>query len=81
MVNLHDNITTLIDVTIASHNAQTAAADYTVGQAAAARTTIDKRRAYNRDFETTNPVNLVIFAVEDSCAVHPEAHQFLHSHA
>ena len=58
MVNLHDNITTLVDVTIASHNAQTAAADYTVGQAAAART-IDKRRAYDRDFETTNPnVNL-----------------------
>jgi hypothetical protein len=81
MVNLHDNITTLVDVTIASHNAQTAAADYTVGQAAAART-IDKRRAYDRDFETTNPnVNLVIFAVEDSGAVHPEAHQFLRSHA
>ena len=73
MVNLHDNITTLVDVTIASHNAQTAAADYTVGQAAAART-IDKRRAYDRDFETTNPnVNLVIFAIEDSGAVHPEA--------
>ncbi len=33
-------------------------------------------------FETTNPnVNLVIFAVEDSGAVHPEAHQFLRSHA
>ncbi len=76
MVNLHDSITTLVDITIASHNAQTAAADYTVGQAAAART-IDKRRAYDRDFETTNPnVNLVIFAVEDSGAVHPEAHQF-----
>jgi hypothetical protein len=61
MVNLHDNITTLVDVTIASHNAQTAAADYTVGQAAVART-IDKRRTYDRDFETTNPnVNLVIF--------------------
>ena len=26
-------------------------------------------------------VNLVIFAVEDSGAVHPEAHQFLRSHA
>ena len=63
------------------HYAQTAAADYTVRQAAAART-IDKRRAYDRDFETTNPnVNLVIFAVEDSGAVHPEAHQFLRSHA
>ena len=81
MVNLHDNISTLVDVTIASHNAQTAAADYTVGQAAGART-IDKRRAYDRDFETTNPnVNLVLFAVEDSGAVHPEAHQFLRSHA
>ena len=81
MVNLHDNITTIVDVTIASHNAQTAAAYHTVGQAAAART-IDKRRAYDRDFEITNPnVNLVIFAVEDSGAVHPEAHQFLRSHA
>ena len=62
MVNLHDNIKTLVDVTIASHNAHTAAADYTVGQAATART-IDKRSAYDRDFETINPnVNLVIFA-------------------
>ena len=81
MVNLYSNITTLVDVTIASHNAQTAAADHTVGQAAAART-IDKRRAYDRDFEITNQnVNLVIFAAEDSAAVHPEAHQFLRSHA
>jgi len=61
MVNLHDNITTLVDVTIASHNAQTATTDYTVRCSTAART-IDKRRAYDR--ETTNPnVNLVIFAV------------------
>jgi len=81
MVNLDSNITTLVDVTIASHNAQTAAADYTAGQAAATRT-IDKRRDYDRDFETTHPaVQLVIFAVEDSGAVHPEAHQFLRSHA
>jgi hypothetical protein len=78
MVNLHDNITTLVDVTIASHNAQTAAADYTVGQAAAART-IDKRRAYDRDFETTNPnVNLVIFAIEDSGAVHISSFVAMH---
>ena len=40
------------------------------------------RRDYDRDFETTHPaVQLVIFAVEDSGAVHPEAHQFLRSHA
>ena len=37
---------------------------------------------YDRDFETTHPdVQLVIFAVEDSGSVHPEAHQFLRSHA
>jgi hypothetical protein len=73
MVDFHYNFTALVDVRIASQNAQTAAADYTIGQANAARI-IDKRRAYHRDFETINHnVNLVIFAVEDFGAVHPEA--------
>ena len=49
-------------------------------------TTLDKllqlgsstREEPDRDFVTTSPnVNLVIFAVEDSGAVHPEVHQFL----
>ena len=37
IVNLQSNITTLVDVTIASHNAQTAAADYTAGHATGLR--------------------------------------------
>ena len=55
-------ITIQVDVTNASHNAQTA-----VG-------------CHNIPLDNQN-VNLVIFAVEDSGAVHPEALQFLPSHA
>ena len=79
--NFDTNATTLIDVTVASHNSQSAAADYTVGRAADARI-IDKRRRYEREYHTNNPnAKLVVFAVESSGAVHPEAHQFLKEHA
>ena len=81
LTSFDTNITTLIDVTVASHNSQSAAADYTVGRAADTRAT-DKRRRYDREYFTNNPTaKLVIFAVESSGAVHREAHQFLKEHA
>ena len=81
LTNFDTNTTTLIDVTVASHNSQSAATDYTVGRAADARA-IEKRRRYDREYYTNNPnAKLVVFAVESSGAVHPEAHQFLKEHA
>ena len=54
---------------------------HTVGRAADARA-IEKRRRYDREYYTNNPnAKLVVFAVESSGAVHPEAHQFLKEHA
>ena len=81
LTNFDTNTTTLIDVTVASHNSQSAATDYTVGRAADTRA-IEKRRRYDREYYTNNPnAKLVVFAVESSGAVHPEAHQFLKEHA
>jgi len=69
--------TTLIDVTMAAHNAQHADPDYHPGSSAIHRAA-QKHASYDAEFIEADPdVKLVVFAVETSGALHKEAHQFL----
>ena len=72
--------TTLIDVTMAAHNAQHADPDYQPGSSAIHRAA-EKHASYDAEFITADPdVKLVVFAVETSGALHQEARQFLLDH-
>jgi hypothetical protein len=72
--------TTLIDVTMAAHNAQHADPDYHPGSSAIHRAA-QKHASYDAEFNTADPdVKLVVFAVETSGALHKEAYQFLRHH-
>ena len=71
---------TLIDITLAAHNRQHDGPEYSVGAAAILRAR-EKHDMYNRTYDfTSDAVQLKVFAVETSGALHREGCQFLREH-
>ena len=67
---------TLIDVTLAAHNRQHGGPEFSVGAAAILRAR-EKHDMYNRTFDfSSDAVQLEVFAVETSGALHREGRQF-----
>ena len=71
---------TLIDVTLAAHNRQHGGPEFSVGAAAILRAR-EKHDMYNRTYDfSSDAVQLKVFAVETSGALHREGRQFLREH-
>ena len=72
---------TLIDVTLAAHNRQHGGPEYSVGAAAILRAR-EKHDMYNHTFDfSSDAVQLELFAIETSGALHREGCQFIRVHA